>query len=394
MAAINNYIGAVHNSHLVAYRRCKKKYSYAYIENIQPKVPALPLARGIWIHYCLEAQFLKWGIEDGTLLQTPESIRVDGIGEVLIQRDSLMPIDLEENVTYPLSAAGMLSLLTEHVWNRLFDAEHEKYTEDGHTLPEAVKRILEEYFYNYRNQFKARDFDILLVECDWKRAYQGVEFEGRLDYIIRMHDTGLIVCGDWKSTKQEPHAEYKFMESQLNLYPWGVAPYLVECGIPKEDVNNMAVEFDYLSTKLPTTPKQNKDGTLSKAKINTTYLTLTRALKDYGKKWSDDQIEDYLANNTREFFQRKRLPRNKKVVKTLLEENIYDADKMGDMHGDIVNRNLPQAATRSQSLKCSWDCDFLDLCKGELYGQDVRYLRKTQYEARKNTETGVEEKDD
>lgn len=390
-STINEHIGPVHNSHLTGFRRCKKKYSYSYIEQIQPKLPGLPLARGIWIHYCLEAQFLKWGLEDGSLLEVPELINVDGIGNVEVRPQHMDLVVYKDNAQvgeYSLSAKGMLDLLTEHAWSQLFDAEKEKYTEDGHTLPEAVKRILEEYFYCYRDKFKDRTFEVLLVEAMWQRSYQGVEFEGRLDYIIRMKDSGLIVCGDWKSTKDQPHPEYKFMESQLNLYPWGVAPKLVELGVDSSEVNNMAVEFDYLSTKLPTIPKQNQDGTLSKTKINTTYLTLTRALKEYDKKWSEEQIQEYLANNTREFFETKRLPRNKRVVKELLEENVSDAKTMALVHEGYLK------PSRTQHLRCSWDCDFLPLCKGELYGQDVRHLRKTEYEPRTNSHTEGVTKDE
>lgn len=392
MTTVNDYIGPVHNTHLTTLRRCARKFGYAFVEGIQPRMPGLPLARGSWLHYCLQAQWLRWGLEDNTLLYIPETIQIDGIEEEVSLNIGDNPNLVVWNNDgppdrYDLSAAGMLRLLTEHVWNRLFDLEKEKYTEDGHTLPEAVKRILEEYFYFYREEFKDRDFEILLVEVDWQRA-KGVEFEGRTDYVIRIKSNGLIVCGDWKSTKTEPHAEYKFMESQLHLYPWGIAPMLVELGIPKDDVNNMAVEFDYLSTKLPTKPSQNKDGSLSKRKINTTYLTLTRALKEYGKKWNEEDIEKFLAKNEKQFFVKKRLPRNKKVVAELLRENVADSERMQEV---IEN---PDKRTRTQSLACSWDCDFLSLCMGELYGQDVRHIRKTEFEARTNTHAGVVDADD
>jgi hypothetical protein len=391
MTHVNELIGPVHNSHLTAIRRCKNKFKYAYIEGIQPRMPALPLARGIWIHYCLEAQFTRWGLEDGTLLIPHGIIQVDGVGAVVIDPSSMEMLvpdeEAEEGIAeYPLSASGMLQLLTEQVWSHLFPEEHEKYTEDNHTLPEAVERILTEYFYFYREQFTNRTFKILLVEVAWKRAYKGQEFEGRADYVIQM-DSGLIVCGDWKSTKREPHAEYKFMESQLHLYPWGIAPMLEELGVDREHIEMMAVEFDYLSTKLPTTPSQNKDGSISKRKINTTYLTLGNALREYGLKWSEEQIEEFLARNEKEFFIRKRLPRGRKVIRTLLDENLSDSE-------DIVRLVEGGVASRTVTHNCSWDCDFMELCKGELYGQNMSKVRKTQYEPRTNSHAGVVEKDD
>lgn len=389
MAALSELLGPVHNSHLVAARRCEKKFEYSYIRNIQAKRPSLPLARGIWIHYCLEAQYLRWGLEDKTLLTFNNSINIDGVGKVLIDEDSktLVVEDENETFTYPLTASGMLELLTAHVWGRLFPQEHEKYTENGYTLPQAVEKILTEYFYFYRDEFINREFKVLLVEADWRRSYKDIEFEGRIDTVIE-DKSGLIVCRDWKSTKQEPSAEYKFMESQLHLYPWGVAPQLVEAGIPSDAVENMAVEFDYLSTVLPTKPSQNKNGALSVKKINTTYLTLMEALKEYGLKWSKTDIESFLDKNEKTFFSRKRMPRNKRVVKNLLEENVSDARELERL---LIGEKTP---TRTVNKNCAWDCDFLPLCKADLYGQDVRNIMLKEFEARTNTHSGTEVEDE
>lgn len=395
MGHVNDHLGPVHNTHLTTIRRCKKKFDYAFIQNIQPKTPALPLARGIWLHYCLQAQNLLWGIEDGTLLLTPESIEIDGVGEVFLATSAngkhLLSVPINEEYdyeTYDLSAAGMLKLLVEQVWNKLFEEEHEKYTESGHTLPEACKRILEEYFYHYKDELTDRNFEVLLVEYEWKNEYDGVEFEGRIDVLIRDKERDLLVLRDWKSSNTTPGAEYKFMESQLNLYPWGISRALVnEFGLDKKDVSMMAVEYDYLSTKLPTIPKQNQDGRLSKANINTTELTFRRALKEYGITFTENH-KRFLETHLGTYFERKRLPRNKKVVRTLLDENVSDAAEIYALFedGDFI--------TRTVRYTCAWDCDFMDLCKGELYGQDIRHVKKSKYEPRTNLSSGVVDKDE
>lgn len=385
-------LGPLHNSHFTALRRCKKKFSYAFIEGIQPKQPALPLARGIWIHYMLQAQFLKWGIDEGTLLEVPESINVDGVGEVFIvtyhpEDGPYLEIRYEDGTTsFPLSASGMLRLLTQKVWSRLFDEEKEKYTEDDHTLPEACKRILTEYFYYWRDHFNNRDFKVLLVEAAWSREYKGVLREGRVDYIIE-NKRGQIIVGDWKSTKNQPHPEYKFMESQLHLYAWGVVPLLREYQVPESKLKNIAVEFDYLSTKLPTIPSLNKDGSLSKRKINTTRLTLINFLNENKLKWSPEQVDEYLDKTEKVFFERKTMPRNQRVTTTLLDQDLADVP---DITRLLEN---PETASRTVTIRCDWDCDFIELCKNELYGNDVRHIRKTQFEARSNSHAGVVDKD-
>lgn len=374
-------LGPIHNTHLNTIRHCERKFKYSFIDGIQIKQPSLPLARGSWLHYCLGAQFLRWGIEDKTLLDIPDSMHVDDLGNILIDPKKLKLVILiedEDTRFYDLSASGMLDLLIDEIYSRLFDAEKEKYVEEGVELPVAVEKILTEYFYNYRDKFKKSNRpEILLVEHSWSREYKGVPFEGRLDYLIR--DGNLLVCGDWKSTASTPHAEFKFMESQLHLYPWGLAPYLLEQGLEKKYVDNMAIEFDYLITKLPTVPSQNQDGTISKRKINTTYLTLVSALKDYEMKWSKERIERYLEDNGMDFFENKRLPRNKKVTQTILDEALLSAEVM-----DTLIQH-PDRAIRSVDRSCSFKCEFLDLCKGELYGQNVSPLLKKNYEKRVTT---------
>ena len=380
-------LGPLHNSHFTAIRRCKQKFKYAFVEGIQPKQPALPLARGIWIHYMEQAQFLKWGIEDKSLLEVPDTINVDGVGEVTVAAYApAKPSLIVGDTTYPLSAKGMLQLLTEQVWSRLFDEEKEKYTEDGHTLPEACERILTEYFYYWRSYFTDRDFKVLLVEAAWSREYEGTVREGRIDYVLE-NKRGQIVVGDWKSTKKQPHPEYKFMESQLHLYAWGIVPLLEELKVDKKKLKNIVVEFDYLSTKLPTIPSRNQDGSVSKRKINTTRLTLINFLNENKLKWSDEQVEEYLDRTERVFFERKLLPRNQKVTETLLNQDLADTK-------DILSVvTSPETASRTVTLNCDWDCDFIELCKNELYGNDVRHIRNSQFEARSNSHAGVVEKD-
>lgn len=126
---------------------------------------------------------------------------------------------------------------------------------------------------------------------------------------------------------------------------------------------------------------------MSKRKINTTYLTLANALKMYGMKWNEDQVEEFLGKNEKVFFEVKRLPRNRRVIKTLLDENVEDSLP-------IVRVVEDGKATRTVTYNCSFDCDFMELCKGELYGQNVSHLLKTQYEPRSNSHAGVVEQDD
>lgn len=382
---INDIIGPVHNSHLSALKLCEQKFDYSFTQQIEAKRPSLPLSRGIWLHYMLGAQHLLWGWQAGTLLDgLPESFHIDEIGEVpIVDADGVPVLEVvfpdrkEGPFTYPLSARGMLNLLKQHVWSRIFPKERDRYTDtDGVELPEACERILREYFYHYNKWPLPPDAKILGVEVDWQREHHDVMFEGRVDLV---YTTGnLIVVRDWKSTSSTPDNEFKFMESQLNLYPWGLVPWLMKHGIDAKRATHSAVEFDYLITKIPTEPKINLDGTVSKRKIATTELTVKDFVKREGLKWKKSDVQHYMDNYTTgaNFFEQRLVPRNQRVIHRLLDENVVATHRM------LPLLNAERVAVRSVGRHCTFMCDFLPLCKGELYGDDVRYMRKKHYQPR------------
>lgn len=402
---VNELIGPVHNSHLSAIKQCEQKFDYSFNQQIEAKHPSLPLSRGIWLHYMLEAQHLRWGWEADTLLGgLPEFLKFDDIGECPIIYDEhdksstfvVVPelkedrdkgIAARKEAVYPLSAKGVLDLLTEQVWSRLLPGEHDRYTEDDHTLPEACRRLLREYFYHYNKWPLPEGAKILGVEVNWQREHNGVEFEGKADLVYETN--GLVVVRDWKTTKSAPDNEFKFMDSQLNLYPWGLTPWLMEQGYDVKKATHSAVEYDYIMTKLPTTPSLNKDGSVSKRKIATTRLTVMDFVKREGLMWKTQHLDHYLDNYTTgtQFFEQRLVPRNQRVIHRLLEENIATAERM------LPILKSERVAIRTVGKHCTFMCDFLPLCKGELYGDDVRYIRKTEYQPR-NYLAHDREKDD
>lgn len=393
---VNDLVGPVHNSHLGTIKLCEQKFEYSFVQQIEAKRPSLPLSRGIWLHYMQEAQHLKWGWDADSLLEgLPEFIRIDEVGECPIIYDEhdkssifLVVPEIKEDtdngiagrdeVTYPLSARGMLDLLTEQVWSKLLPGEEERYSEGGYTLPEACRKILREYFYHYKNWPLPEDAVILGVEVEWKREHNGVEFEGKIDLVYYIPSLGLVVLRDWKTTKSPPDNEFKFMETQLNLYPWGLVPWLMEHGFEAKAATHSAVEFDYLLTKIPTVPKINKDGTVSVRKIATTKRTVIDMVKEEDLKWGMKDVEHFMANYSTgtEFFEQRMVPRNQKVIHRLLEENVETAKLM------VPLLEAERKPIRHVGRHCTFMCDFLPLCKGELYGDDVRYMRKKHYQPR------------
>ena len=168
-----------------------------------------------------------------------------------------------------------------------------------------------------------------------------------------------------------PKGTYKLRESQLHLYPWGIEPIIAPHGLKVDKI-----EFEYLLTKPPTKPKQNQDGSLSKAKIDTDALTYLEALREYGMEITRDhklKIKQLMSET--KFFFRSDSPRSPKVSKQILDEIVRTSHQIKQVHerpetGEI--RTVMQA--------CDWDCDYSDLCLGDLWGHDTSTLRKRNYQ--------------
>lgn len=365
-------LAPVHNSQINCARRCLRQYRYAYVERLEPKRVSLPLARGQWLHYGLAAEHIRRGHEKGSLLTVP-ILEIDDVGMVYPEPEKggiTVPFDDDRQAhTYELSWQGMIELLTQEVWMRLFPEEQEDYFENGYYLPEASRKILRSYFHWWKKTLEEEE--PLLVEQSWQRQHDsGYTFEGRIDLLLRDRK-GNLVLRDWKSTKSAPKSSWKLMESQLHIYPWGIDSILRQHSLGKIAY----IEFDYLLTKPPTKPKQNQDGSLSKAKIDTDALTYLEALKEYGIEITPEhkkKLKELKEDNT--FFQRHPSPRSNKVTKQILDEALQTATVMKQIH---ERPDAGQVRTVRQS--CDWDCSYQDLCQGELWGNDVSTIRKREY---------------
>ena len=51
------------NSHVKSFNRCRRQYWYKFDQLLVPKVTALPLKRGSWLHELLEAHYTGYGWE-------------------------------------------------------------------------------------------------------------------------------------------------------------------------------------------------------------------------------------------------------------------------------------------------------------------------------------------
>lgn len=300
----------ISNSKANTYRRCRRKYFYKYELHLRAKDVALPLKRGSWIHELLEA---------------------DASGGDWEERHEELCVE----------------------YNRLFDEEKDKYG----NLPDECERIMRSYKYWWREEDK--DMDVLATELDLAIPMpHGHTLVAKIDRVTR--DEWGTWAWEHKTHAKFPSANWRFIDVQSSLYAYAL----------NKDGRFGPVTgilWDYLITKPPTIPTINKDGSLSKRRINTDLLTFVTTLKTHGipLKPHREKIEALKRHN--DFFKRERVPRDKIVVKTLVKELIRTADEIE--RGVIPYRTIDKS--------CEFMCEYHDVCLTELYGGDAsRMIRK------------------
>lgn len=408
---------AVHHSSIATLKQCPQKFKYAYADRLERKRESLQLKRGSWLHFMLQVDTLRRGLEHGSLLVVPEEIEFPGQREfetlsVVTDEDGgpvLLRVTSEEErfvAEFPLTGRGALDLLTVQ-WEWLPADAQDELTEGDQTLPEACWNLYRSYKFHYRKVTPTER--PLLVEFEWERTADygptRVKYAGRVDEVYKDH-RGLVIVRDWKTTKSEPGALFRLLERQRLLYAWGLEHILAE-----HDLVVAGLELDYLLTVTPTVPRQNQPkkpkkptkanpepeqptpnelkGELSKAKINTTPFVYMEALRNAGLEITPehrDKINELDAIN--KFFARHPIPYNKKALAVTLRENGQVAAL-----GEQILR-APGVAYRNESRSCQYLCDFSSLCLGELYGQDVSTIKRNEYQERVNLPLLGEEDDD
>lgn len=288
--------------------RCFRKAYYAYVENLSKAVPHIAPATGILGHECLA------NLYSGKPWTDP------------IQK---LQVDL----------------------SKVFEEERQAYAE----LPGEMFRLMRGYVLAYQHADKA--WKVQAVEKEFVvKTPAGHELEGRIDLIVEDNLGRWVV--DHKFVSQVPQDSIRLIDSQTALY------YFADVQAGNCPVG---VVFNYIRTKAPTVPKILKNGTISKAKIDTDVATYVKAIKDAGLK-----VEDYAdvisTLSNRAFYARYPVPR----PDSLVAQTLSDFDTWM-----TVMESLPpkrEAWPRSLCRNCTWDCEFWVLCQAELIGMDVTPL--------------------
>ena len=325
-------------SKLKTWKTCQQKWSYKYVQNLRPKAKSRPLTLGGLVHKCLEAHDM-------------------GEDWVQIIRD-----------------------YNTNEYSKLFLEEKAELGD----IPQDTLRLCRAYFNNYSEIDK--HFEVLACEVGFIIRVPGsnVVIEGIIDKVARNKTTGKVWGIEHKTAKKGiPTETYRATDIQTTVYEWALAVMAPELGFEPKDLGG--IMFDYLKTKPLSIPKLLKNGTMSKAKIDTDKWTYIEALKKAGLDPAD--YADFIATlDTEKLFRRIPLAKSKTMVKLIMTDFLNGVNQMVE-YSDKPTRNL------------AWTCDvpkceFRQLCMAELQGLDTKGIIEMSFEKREEEDNDGEEQEE
>lgn len=322
------------------WRRCRQEFHYKYVDHLERKLPAVPLIRGNIIH---------------------------------------------ELISVWMTGGNWREVLAGYVdkYNRLFMEEKELYGD----LPSDIERIME----NYTQKYQHDQFEYLAVELPFSvELLPGVNFNGRIDAIMRDADKGLWVM-ETKTHKRLPDDDVRLMNLQTVLYTW-VVPQLEQF----EGQETKGVLWNYIRTKPPAIPELLKSGSLSQRRnIDSDYDTYLAEIRKHGLNPDDyASILSVLEGKQDRFFRRIHFPRPpQNLTQAVLRDLIITAEEIMDYLGigwseyDLDTRPRPRLYRNLSSFQCK-GCAYRPLCEAELFDMDIDFVKKSLFQLRKKENKG------
>lgn len=313
-------------SRIRAYTGCCYKYDKVYNHNMSPRVDSRTPTLGSAGHVGMAAGILGDSIDEA----------IDKWGKKYIEKHPLNGIDEDvdtiiDNMVMEVQQTASL------IVPRALEALN---LDDWETIEYRGAKLVESKF-------------IIPINDQWK-GYTAVT-----DWVARHKPTNMTWLIDHKFRKVLQADEVEEYNLQMASYQY----VLMTMGI--QTVGSMA---NQILGKLPSLPSVNKDGSMSRAKISSTWEVYKGALLSRGLN-----PEDYLEMKdklTTEFFRHSYSYRNIVEITNTWNDVILNASDaiVNDKH---FLRDLG-------SLSCR-NCWLADYCMEELRGGDLEYLLESVY---------------
>lgn len=308
----------VSQSKVKLYRKCRYAYHLKYVENLKRKTSKRPFKFGKIVHSMLEAH----ANGDDPFLE-------------------LRKINLKEA--------------------KLFDAEKEMY---GNII-EDIANIMDEYLEYWDEK------DLVPIRVNRRSAEHpfeieiedGLSFKGVIDEFDKTPNK-LKWLTDHKTFTKLPDEETRWINIQSSVY--------LRANDMLGWVPNLAGTcWNYVRSKPPSRPEMLKSKKLSEKNIDTLPNVVYEVLRQHKLKAKDyPKLINMAENNRGKFFFRIFTPVSKKVVDNIFNGFVDTAREMSQCHGTKKDKNI--------DLHCKF-CDYAQICKAELTGSDVDFVKEREY---------------
>jgi len=265
--------------------------------------------------------------------------------------------------------AEMEQAYLERVGTTMSPVEYEPFT----TSMELAKTYLRNYLEHYGQDTWA-PFKLLHPEVTMRIPFYTAQGDlyawlvGTCDGLLQNPSTRNLWVGETKTFSQRPQLRDLLLDHQIIGYP---AMIQMLTGHKVE-----GVLYNGINKKLPVQPKKLQSGLLSREWIDTTESAYIKAIKANGDNPGDEYYRDIL-NRLRQrdqstenpFYVRHRIT----IPQSAVVEWVENVEKI---LWEIANDPL---ITFNKPWTGCWDCDFRDLCDGQLRGEDVQWITQANY---------------
>lgn len=363
-------------SALNQHRECPQQWYYARERKLARLIevdPAIERDFGSWWHMLRAAESLERGRALDSLRFVPKT---------------LSAVDDAPELSGETATVDQVLELISQWWERTGDLYREEgINRLGEPLPDRIVDLFAAWKDTWKDEI-ANEAPIA-VEMGWGRDLPSLpdgrnpstRIVGYADEAYQDIRRNLLVVRDHKTSKalSTQSAADDMMDSQLQLYAWGMAPTVKEWGMSVQ-----ATAYDRVRTVKAKTPQVTQAGTLSKSIKDfdlRMYLAWSKGpdglgvpypgrMKDgsgAGYYQAEDSVIEMLSSPAAQtaWFQRTLTPLNMNLIKAHLRGaidssfDIAETRKRGAEHGQ-VGRNL-------SGWGCRW-CEFAGLCRAEMVG--------------------------
>ena len=333
--------GMVSVSQIQTFLSCAKKWSYNYIDNITPRVDRAYLTIGKLCHKGMQVAMQSMWYNYGW--NAAMNAGVVAIGDEWREYVESVPLLDEE-----IPDMNQMYLDAESVFRQAFEEfEPWKYevlsvVKDGHLIP-----ALELHF---------------RIPCVPTKGLHGF-----IDAILRDKETGFVWCTDYKFRKSLSPDE----DEAFNLQN---AVYCMACQRMGIEITG-TMTWQHINTPAAD-PATLKDGSLSRAKIKTTWRHYSDFCEKMGKDPSDyAEMEEKLKDI--EWFRPTYEYRNPETIDRIWKTCVLPVASR------IVKAHNKKAVNHPSLYP--WNCkmcQYQSLCQAELRDYDVDAIREREYVTR------------